>query len=146
MKVTTMFLIFIGSIALLNIGKIAYEFGADYFKQEEAPDPEYIIPDYIISNPPEIEEYYGLSWTIKDDRPDKTEPINLCEGINAKHCADIRIQIDDQVRELTFTEFKDLIFGEERGKPNQFPELNIQKKSTRMPRALKPAWKSYFRR
>ena len=105
--------IFFVALALMFLGLFLYKFGVEYARQEEATDPEYVLPEYIISDPPEREEYYGISWITKDNRPDKTEPINLCEGINAKHCADVRIQIDDQVREFTFTEFKELIFGEE---------------------------------
>jgi len=111
--------IFFVALALMFLWLFLYKFGVEYARQEEATDPEYVLPEYIISNPPEIEECYGLSWTIKDNRPDKTEPINLCEGINAKHCADVRIQIDDQVREFTFTEFKELIFGEELTKESE---------------------------
>ena len=37
----------------------------------------------------------------------------LQDDLHAKHYADVRIEIDDQVKELTLNEFRELIFGKQ---------------------------------
>ena len=100
--------IIIIAIALLILGKVSYEFGAHYFRQEEALDPE-----YVISDPIEPYNVYGIYLKVTDSREEKNKHLPIQDDLHAKHYADVRIEIDDQVRELTFTEFKELIFGEE---------------------------------
>ena len=112
------------AIALLMIGYIANEFGAYYWCQEEAiteNSNEEIKPftqelwkgTMVIYNPIEGDESYGLRISIRDERADKTAPWRDW-SITAKHYAEVRIEIDDQVKELTLNEFRELIFGGER--------------------------------
>ena len=114
-------------IGLMTIGGIEfYKLGVEYTRQEEPittkakeerkpVEQELWKGTMVIYDPIEADEAYGVSLSIRDEREDKTAPWGLFPK-EAKHYVEIRIEIDDQVRDFTLNEFRELIFGEELAK------------------------------
>jgi len=86
-----------------------------------------LASEYAYENPQErhiddvaciVENEYGIALWIKDNRPDKTEPLRWftqSQPSLALHSADVIITFNEHEREFTLQEFVDLIFPEGKG-------------------------------
>jgi len=72
------------------------------------PEPEEIQEDTGMFIESEWDTCYGVSLTISG------RELDWCKSVNAKHKVDIVINLDGEVKEMTYQEFKDRIFGNKR--------------------------------